>query len=246
MKTQAGSRTDVGLTRRNNEDTYHADTERGIFIVADGMGGHAAGEVASQLAVEAVCAVLHSTAWEIPGLLLKQAVLRANQDVIGAAKRSPDWQGMGTTLTILLITSGQAFLAHVGDSRAYRVQNGRLEQLSQDHTLVGEQMRQGLLNEKEAAVSTLGHILLQAIGITPEPDIDQAEFNLAAGDKFLLCSDGLTDMLSDAEILAILQGDSPPEKLAGELISKALAAGGKDNVTVIVIEIDGSGKPDKR
>lgn len=243
MKLTTWGQTDIGRLRSSNEDNFSIDRELGLFIVADGMGGHAAGEVASEIAVKTVCESL------LPALKqnllhqdllsgLKEAINQANQAVTSAAKENSAWQGMGTTLTVLLLQDGQALLGHVGDSRMYRWRTEHLEQLSEDHTLVAEQLRQGRISSGEAGRSGLGHILLQAIGVSEPLDICLQQFPLAAGDLFLLCSDGLTDMLNTADIAQLLRDNPDPEQCCPALIDQALKAGGKDNLTVILIRID--------
>lgn len=238
MKLQVCAKTDIGLSRKNNEDRYFVDRQRNLFIVADGMGGHAAGEIASQIAVETVSQSLQTIAQDNPQKQLRQAIEKANQAVAQAAKHNRAWQGMGTTLTLLLLHQQQALLAHVGDSRAYRLRNKQLMQLSDDHSLTGEQLRQGILSAEEARYSDLGNILLQAIGVSAELDICLKHFPLVAGDRFLLCSDGLTDMLLDTDIEPTLQSTKTLDNLCDELVAKAITAGGKDNITVIVLQID--------
>ena len=206
MKLQVCAKTDIGLRRKNNEDLFFVDKELGLFIVADGMGGHAAGEVASRIAVETVCQSLQAADLINPQKQLSQAIEKANQAVEQAANGNKAWQGMGTTLTIFLLQPQQGYLAHVGDSRIYRFRGSQLEQLSDDHSLIGEKLRRGILTPEQAKTSTLGNILLQAIGMTPQLDICQKSISLAAGDRFLLCSDGLTDMVDDDTILD--DGDS--------------------------------------
>ena len=238
MKLQACAKTDVGLTRKNNEDLLFVDKNRGLFIVADGMGGHAAGEIASRIAVETVCQSLQATGLDTPQEQLGQAIENANLAVKQAADKNNEWQGMGTTLTLLLLQQQQGYIAHVGDSRVYRLRGSQLEQLSDDHSLVGEQVRQGILTPEQAKTSSLGNVLLQAIGITPELDICQKKVHLAAGDCFLLCSDGLTNMISDQEIEKILKQPGALYPRCDDLIEAAIAAGGKDNITTIVLQID--------
>ncbi|MEA3363474.1 MAG: Stp1/IreP family PP2C-type Ser/Thr phosphatase [Thermodesulfobacteriota bacterium] len=238
MKLQVCAITDVGLARESNEDLFFVDEKQGLFIVADGMGGHAAGEIASQIAVETACQSLQEADQGNPPKQLSQAIEKANRAVELAAEGNKAWQGMGTTLTILLLHQQQGYLAHVGDSRIYRLRNSQFEQLSDDHSLVGEQLRQGILTPEQAKTSTLGNILLQAIGITPKLDICQKNIPLTAGDRFLLCSDGLTNMVSDPEIEKTLKQSGSLEPLCEALIKKAIAAGGKDNITVIVLQID--------
>ncbi len=238
MKLQFCAKTDIGLARKTNEDLFFVDEKQGLFIVADGMGGHAAGEIASQIAVETVCQSLQTTGLANPQKWLSQAVEKANQAVERAANSNKAWQGMGTTLTIFLLQQQQGYLAHVGDSRIYRLHNSQFDQLSDDHSLVSEQIRQGILTPEQAETSTLGNILLQAIGITPELDICQKTIPLSSGDRFLLCSDGLTNMVSDTEIKETLKQPNTLSTTCDVLIEKAIAAGGKDNITAVVLQIN--------
>jgi len=238
MKLQVCAKTDIGLARKNNEDLFFVDEKQGLFIVADGMGGHAAGEVASHIAVETACKFLQAADQDNPLKQLSQATKKANQAVELAAKGNKAWQGMGTTLTILLLQQQHGYFAHVGDSRIYRLRDSQFEQLSDDHSLVGEQLRQGVLTPEQAKTSALGNILLQAIGMTPQLDICQKSIPLTAGDRFLLCSDGLTNMVSDTEIEKTLKQSGSLEPLCETLIKKALTAGGKDNITAVVLQID--------
>ncbi len=238
MKLQVCAKTDIGLRRKNNEDLFFVDEKMGLFIVADGMGGHAAGEVASQIAVETICQSLQTTDQNSPQEQLKQAIENANQAVEQAARGNNKWQGMGTTLTILLLKQQQGYLAHVGDSRIYHLHNSQFEQLSDDHSLVGEQLRQGILTPEQAKISSMGNILLQAIGMTPQLNICQKNIALTVGDRFLLCSDGLTDMVSDQKIEKILKQSVPLTPLCETLIEQAIVAGGKDNITAVILQID--------
>jgi len=238
MKLQVCAKTDIGLSRSNNEDRYFVDEQRGLFIVADGMGGHAAGEVASQIAVETVCQVLHSVDKTNPQQQLKQAVTEANLAVRQAAKVNPSLNGMGTTLSIILLQQQQGYLAHIGDSRIYRLRNQKLQQLSDDHSLVGEQLRQGTITPEQAKSSSLGNILLQAIGLSPQLNIYQNKISLTSTDQFLLCSDGLTDMVADTEIEKYLRQPGTIDLRCDALINAALAAGGKDNITAILLQIE--------
>lgn len=238
MKLQVCAKTDIGLARKNNEDLFFVDEKQGLFIVADGMGGHAAGEVASHIAVETACKFLQAADQDNPLKQLSQATKKANQAVELAAKGNKAWQGMGTTLTILLLQQQHGYFAHVGDSRIYRLRDSQFEQLSDDHSLVGEQLRQGVLTPEQAKTSALGNILLQAIGMTPQLDICQKSIPLTAGDRFLLCSDGLTNMVSDTEIEKTLKQSGPLKPLCEALIKQAIVAGGKDNITAVVLQID--------
>lgn len=237
MILQACAATDIGLSRHNNEDHYWSDTEKGLFIVADGMGGHAAGEVASRIAVDSVRQHVTVSDLDNPLQRLRTAVETANRAVEQAAN-NPAWQGMGTTLSMLLCLRDHGYLAHVGDSRIYLLRSSKFMQLTDDHSLVGEQIRQGILTPKQAKNSNLGNILLQAIGITPELDICLKTCLLAEKDLFLLCTDGLTDMVTETEIKTILEQNSPLDRICHQLIAKALAAGGKDNITAVLVQID--------
>lgn len=243
MKLTAYGQTDVGRIRSNNEDCFHLDQQRGLFIVADGMGGHAAGEIASKMAIETFCKTFESQFNEqmpaeelLP--ILAAAVKKANQSISQAAAVNPTWSNMGTTLTVLLLHARQALVTHVGDSRLYRWNNKTLSQLSDDHTLIEDQIRRGIISDREASQSDLRNILLQAVGITEELDICQKTLPTVPGDCFLLCSDGLTDMLCQDKISDILTHCSLPEQGCKELIKEALAAGGKDNVTAVLVTVD--------
>jgi len=238
MILQVCAKSDVGLSRHNNEDSYAADTGLGLFVIADGMGGHAAGDVASRIAVESCQTKIQSVSAENPQKQIRAAVEQANRDIENAASNNKSWVGMGTTLSLLLCHQNRGYLGHVGDSRIYLLRHSHLEQLSDDHSLVGEQIRQGILTPEQARHSTLGNILLQALGITSELDICQKNFPLEEGDRLLLCSDGLTDMVDDARIKTIMVQNTTIDTLCRELIESALSAGGKDNITVILIQID--------
>jgi len=243
MKLTVSGKSDVGLRRSNNEDSFFAAERLGLFIVADGMGGYAAGEVASAMAVRAVRETLEC-ALETPASgtelrrLLADAVNRANETIAAAAIAEPTRRGMGTTLTILLLYRGQALLAHVGDSRLYRWRDRQLEQLSDDHSLVGDQLRQGLITPEEAQASSMRNVLLQAVGVTPQLEICQQAEPVAAGDWYLLCSDGLSNMLSPQQLVDTLDESAHPEQACQELIDRALAAGGNDNITAVLVRVD--------
>jgi protein phosphatase len=243
MKLIAGGQTDIGRLRSNNQDCLFVDTQLGLFIVADGMGGHAAGEVASALAVAEIRARLapQLRSMAAPAALapaLSQAIHQTNLAVLQAAKDHPAWRGMGTTLTVLLLRDGQALLGHVGDSRLYRWRAGLLEQISDDHSLVGDQLRRGVITRQEAETSNLRNILLQAIGISSELEICEKQLPLQPGDRFLLCSDGLTGMLNDERIAKLLGRELTPEQDCALLMEQALAAGGEDNISALLVRVE--------
>lgn len=243
MKLIASALTDVGLRRSNNEDSICADVENGLFIVADGMGGHAAGEVASAVAVKTICSQLPPVA--APPLdaaaCLQAAFHTASRSIHSYASADVAKRGMGTTLSVLYIEDKTIHLAHVGDSRIYRLRDSLLEQLSIDHSLVAEQLRQGLISAEEARNSQMRNILLQAVGLEDKADVFQLRLPLLNGDLFLLCSDGLSDMLDDVQISKLLEQKLPIHQITEQLVEAAKEAGGRDNISVIVIKTENGG-----
>ena len=226
--------THVGKVRHNNEDSL-IDIEPGTFVVADGMGGQAAGEIASQMLVETVKNFLSKTSAPWNEKILSQAIFLANKAILNLARQNQEYQGMGTTATILYLNGGQAYFAHVGDSRLYRLRNNFFKQITEDHSYVETLVRSGELTPEQARVHPMKNVLTQAVGAIDEIYIDAANFPVEFGDIFLLCTDGLTNMVDDETIAKILQTAPNP---ADALIEAALAAGGKDNVSVIVVFAD--------
>ncbi len=229
-------RTDTGRVRENNEDSFALAPESGVAVLADGMGGHAAGEVASRLAVETLMHRLptHLAALPAPQALL-QAIKEANSAVFAAAARDPACAGMGTTVVAGLFTPQTVHLAHVGDSRAYRLRAGRLECLTEDHTLAQEWVARGALSPDVARLSPYRHVLTQALGTEATVQPVLREEATAPADIYLLCSDGLTDMLTDTAIEQLLiEHEADLAGAAEHLIQAANAAGGVDNVTVVL------------
>ena len=229
-------RSDTGRVRPANEDSFLARPP--LFVVADGMGGASAGEVASRLAVETFAAGLPSGGQTSDRLA--EVVRVANQRIHEQAQVDQSRQGMGTTLTAAMIEGDQVVIAHVGDSRAYRFRDGRIERLTEDHTLVDELVRQGQLTEEEAAVHPQRSIITRALGPEPQVEVDTANFELLNGDVLLLCSDGLTGMVSEPEIESALDENRSLNGAARTLIRKANEAGGRDNITVVLFKV-GSG-----
>ena len=240
MTPTACALTHVGQRRSNNEDCVFADCANGLFIVADGMGGHAAGEIASTMAAETLRNQLPPLALppQDSAACLQEAFRRASRAIHQAAIANQSMRGMGTTLSVLYLDGATAQLAHVGDSRIYRLRDGNLEQLSVDHSLVAEQVRQGIISAEEASHSQLRNILLQAVGLEDQVEVFLARQPLQAGDLFLLCSDGLTDMLEDRQIQALLEPTRCVQHAAEQLIEAANAAGGRDNISVVVVKIE--------
>lgn len=233
-------RSDVGRVRTANEDEIVFDSEQGIAILADGMGGLAAGEVASRTAAAAVYSAVTQADLVDEGLL-RAAVSDANRQVL-ALSRKPDASAMGTTLVVWLdVGFGQCFIAHVGDSRAYRLRDHQLSPLTEDHSLVAQLVSEGVLTKAEARVSLQRNIITRAIGLEPLVQVDLRSWVRGQGDVFLLCSDGLTDMLSEAEVQQLLvrrldiDGSGDLDAAADALVAAANEAGGSDNVSVLLI-----------
>jgi protein phosphatase len=233
--------TDVGRQRQSNEDSY---LERSpLFAVADGMGGARAGEVASRIAVEAFAAEDES-AQGSPEQRLAEVARAANRQIHKMSREDSDHAGMGTTLTAALVSDREVAIGHVGDSRLYRFRDGALERLTQDHSLVEEFVRQGKLTPEEAAVHPQRSIITRALGPEPEVEVETYTHQGRAGDVYLICSDGLTGMVSEADLAATLERSDSLEQAAKEMVDAANENGGKDNITVILFRLgddDGTG-----
>jgi PPM family protein phosphatase len=262
MHIVAAGLSDVGLQREHNEDSFCILPEFDLFVVADGMGGHSHGEVASRMAVEAIRSFVseaeqaRDATWPFPydprlkrhSNVLKAAVRLAHDQVLSAIRRDGNLHGMGTTVVGCLVRDRTAAVAHVGDSRAYRLHDGKLDRLTQDHTWVNEQVVAGFLSEEQARDHPLKNVVTRALGGDSEVRVDVSEIELEPGDTLLLCSDGLTTMLDDVEIeeqlAAIENGDL--DTACERLVKEANRRGGHDNVTVVLLragEGDGSATP---
>src|SRR5712692_8831973 len=243
--------TDVGRKRKHNEDAYALDVSEGLFIVADGMGGHAAGEVAAKITVETIGEFIAATrqkeeaTWPFKythelrfnSNRLAVAIEKANERVMSAVASQPWLKGMGTTVVAGLLNEKILSLAHVGDSRAYLYRDGELSRLTDDHSWVHEQVAAGILTEEEAKSHPLKNVVTRALGGGPLVSPDLQELSFDAGDVFLFCSDGLTTMLSDEEIRDAVGAESEPKKLCQKLVDMANDKGGVDNITVVVARI---------
>jgi serine/threonine protein phosphatase PrpC len=235
--------TDVGRIRSANEDAFGVCAEAGFFVVCDGMGGAAAGEIASQTAVSVVIdEVCKTERQDAPQKLLAAAIAVANQSVFSRSEREASLHGMGTTLVALLVRDDRVWIAHVGDSRCYRLRAGALERMTQDHSLVDEQVRLGQMTQAEAEMSPFRNVITRAIGTreTVTPDIE--ELPTEPGDLFLLCSDGLTKEVPEPRIAEVLHDVSAgsqidAQTLCQRLIEAANAAGGSDNITAILVRV---------
>lgn len=229
--------TDVGKTRELNEDSVYLNKDLGLFMVADGMGGHNAGEVASSIAVTLIGALIeeHVGTGEITSEFVRDAVQHANRVILQKSVHRPAWSEMGTTLVLALLTGDHIVVAHVGDSRAYMVSNGVLEQLTEDHTFVAEWLKEGLITKEEARSHAQRHGLTEALGVTDEVEIEVSVRAWDDGGCLLLCSDGLTDMIEDEEILDILMSSAEPRLACQRLVDLANEKGGRDNITVVLV-----------
>jgi len=256
VQIDSGGVTDLGRVRLNNEDSFRIVEPLNLFILSDGMGGEAHGEIASSLAVDTIERVCSSSKvdlevtlagasgenWTEQTRLLQNAVLQANSGIYQSSQEHPEQRGMGATLTAGWINGSKLSLAHVGDSRAYLLRTGNLQQLTNDHSLVAEQVRRGIITPQQAEESEMQSVLLRALGAHPEVDVDIDEFDLFPRDVLLLCSDGLTRMVTEPEIAGTLQAETDPEKAAQKLVDLANERGGLDNVTVIVARLQDESK----
>lgn len=248
MQIVSGGVSDVGRVRSNNEDSFRIVEPLNLFILSDGMGGEAHGEIASAMAVEAVARycqeskedsgiTLHGAStepWAEKTKRLQSAVLQANQEIFDSASKNPEQRGMGATITAAWIDGERISIAHVGDSRAYLLRAGNLQQLTNDHSLVAEQVRRGIITKQQAEESEMQSVLLRALGAHPDVEVDVDEAAIYPRDVLLLCSDGLTRMVTEPEIAGTLQAATTPEEAAKKLVELANERGGLDNVTVIV------------
>jgi len=244
MKLAVYGITDVGLSRDHNEDSISWDIELGLIMLADGMGGHNAGEIASELAVTAIRDALLDVL--TPEMLdtklikcddaLREAVIYANEEIHEQASRRLECAGMGTTVVITLFHEDKVTYAHVGDSRIYRLRHGEFGQLTQDHSLVQEMIDNGYLSQEEAMVSSSRNLITRALGIAPEVEVDVKSDTLDGDDIYLLCSDGLSDLLNEQDMSRILiEQRDDLNNAAQQLVDLANERGGNDNISVILV-----------
>jgi protein phosphatase len=248
MKLEAASLTDTGQVRPNNEDAFghfqpESEDERRekgcLFLVADGMGGHRGGEIASDLAVKTIRTSYFADSDENRAAALMAAVEEANRLILRESTTDPSLTGMGTTCTAMAIHNGFAYFVHIGDSRAYVLREGELVQLTQDHSLVGEMVRSGILSDEDARNHPKRNVITRSLGIqeTVAADTPFSPFKLEKGDEFVLCSDGLTSMVEDGEIGAVL-AENETDVGCRKLVDLANRRGGKDNVTILVVKVE--------
>ncbi len=245
-RVTVAAKTDLGRVRENNEDKFEyyipEDSPRLaarglVFVVCDGMGGHAAGQIASELASKTFIDVYLNHPSTEPATALRAAVSAANRYVFDIASAIASRRGMGTTLSALALVQDKAFVAQVGDSRAYRSRSGELARLTNDHTFVEEMVAKGILTLEQAERHEKRHMLTRAIGVEQNVDVDVFELDLQEGDRFLLCSDGLLNHVGDPDIGRTL-ADLPPSEATWKLVNQALIDGGSDNCTVMIVRVD--------
>ncbi|MEQ1564458.1 MAG: Stp1/IreP family PP2C-type Ser/Thr phosphatase [Myxococcota bacterium] len=240
--------TDVGLKRSHNEDNYLINEELNLFVVADGMGGHAGGEYASAIAVNTVEEIV--TSLEIEGFdadttdpvevtrhKLSHAIRLAGRRIYEKAREQPEYHGMGTTAVVLLVDGSNAYVAHVGDSRLYLVREGKVEQVTEDHSLIAEKIRHGLLTPEEAKNHRMRNVITRSLGYQEDVEVDLQVRAVRRGDQFLLCSDGLSGNVAPDEIMESLSKHGPQDA-ARHLIGLACERGGEDNITTVIARVE--------
>ena len=241
-----GAKTDIGRVRENNEDKYEfflsetdsdLATKGHIFVVCDGMGGHEAGQIASELACKTFIDVYRNHPSDDPAVAGRAAVAAANRFINDVARAIPSRKGMGTTLSALLVVQNKGYVVQVGDSRAYRLRGSECEQLTTDHTWVEETIRAGLMPREEAENHPYKHVITRALGTeqTVEPDV--FDFEIEVGDMYFLCSDGVTNHVSNERVGVVMLGSSP-SAVAWKMVGEALVGGGSDNATALVVRVD--------
>ena len=234
----AAAATHRGRKRPTNEDAFGFSMEHGVYVVCDGMGGAAAGEIASSLAVDEMIRLMSNRTGQPVQEAALDAIQLANTGIYNRSQRSARLSGMGTTLVAMVADASHLWVMNVGDSRCYRLRQGELEQVTLDHSLVEEQVRMGNMTAAEALRSPLRNVITRALGTQNEVTADVFEVQPEPGDLFLLCSDGLTRELSDAQLVELLTLDEPLDQLAGNLVAAANKAGGHDNITCIVVRAE--------
>lgn len=249
-----GAKTDLGCVRENNEDKFEffqPDDEDvlarkgSLYAVADGMGGHAAGQIASEIALKTTIKAYYADSSPMVEESLRAAAQQANGLIYDAARAISERNGMGTTLTALVVRGEEVFIAQVGDSRCYRLRGNRIEQLTDDHSWVNEQVKRGALSQEEAEMSPFKNVITRSIGNAPSVDVDIFTQEVEPGDQFLLCSDGLSNEVTAEEMRDAMKRNSPSQA-AWDLVSLALERGGRDNCTVLILKIVDIAKKTKK
>ncbi|MBT3220228.1 MAG: Stp1/IreP family PP2C-type Ser/Thr phosphatase [Proteobacteria bacterium] len=249
MRIRSCGMTDVGLKRGHNEDNYLINEELNLFVVADGMGGHAGGEYASAIAVNTVEEIV--TSIELLGDEVEQgedrveatrekmcqSIRLAGRRIFEKARQQPEYHGMGTTAVVLLIDGGNAFVAHVGDSRLYMMRDGKIDQVTEDHSLIAEKVRHGLITPEEAKNHRMRNVITRSLGYQEDVEVDLQVLAVRRNDRFLICSDGLSGHVSQEEMGELIERHSPQEA-ARRLIELACERGGEDNITAVIAYVE--------
>lgn len=236
---RVGSLTDIGKVREINQDSFAVVPESGLYVVADGMGGHAAGEKASQTAVAIIQDRLGSGAVQAANGqlldLLQTSIQEANREIINASMEDASMRGMGTTATVIVTKENQMYIGHVGDSRAYLIRNRRIDQITDDHSIVAQLVRARAITPQEAARHPYRNVITRCLGMQVDVEADTQQRELKAGDRLLICSDGLSGLVSDDEMLQHVLSSQDPQQTCQELVNLANERGGSDNITVVLI-----------
>jgi protein phosphatase len=251
MRISTSGRTEVGCVRQHNEDNFLVQPELGLYVVADGLGGHAAGEVASRIVVEKISQFIDHTVerdrtWPVDydvnlsydGNRLKAALLLADQGIQSDIKLNPERESMGSTVVACLVAGDRVTLVHVGDSRAYLLNENGIRQVTRDHSWVAEQVANGVLTPDEARRHPFRNVITQALGNGGDLDMTVQEFQVRASEKILLCSDGLSGMIQDFDIWDIIKKSPDVDEAADKLITRAMDNGGEDNITVVIVAFE--------
>jgi len=249
MRIEAAGQTDIGCVRKHNEDNLLVDSELELFIVADGLGGHAAGEVASRIVIDKVGQFISQTVeqdrtWPLEydvtlpydGNRLKAALMLADQAILDDIRGNPERESMGSTVVAGLVRGNRVTLVHVGDSRAYLLNETGILQITRDHSWVAEQVANGILTPEEARKHPFRNVITQALGNGGDLDVAVQEIEVSELDRLLLCSDGLSGMVQDLDIWRIVKGSESPESAVQQLVAEARANGGEDNITAVLVE----------
>lgn len=237
---QAAGISHIGLVREKNEDKYIMDLQQKLFVICDGMGGHKGGKIASAMAAQVIERQYTSNDEQDRAAALNAAIIAANQKIWQVGSDNPEYQEMGTTATAAVIEDERLIVAHVGDSSLFLLRDGQICKITTDHTLARQMVMDGLLDEDEVRTCSYNHILTRAVGVQENIEIDNYTEIIQPGDQIILCSDGLTDMLAEEEMLEIMNENkaaADPEQLARALVDAALNKGGYDNITIIVLVI---------
>ncbi len=241
MHFNVGFKTDVGRKRKQNQDNAVSAPELGLFVVADGMGGHQGGEIASAIVVDAMPQVVENSRkaqpWD-PKIVLQKSIGLANELIHKKGHEQPHLQGMGTTTVAMLFDDGLLTVGHVGDSRCYVIRQSALWQVTRDHSLVQEKLRAGLINRAQLRTDKMKNVITRSVGYEPHVSVETYEMKTQPGDIFLICSDGLSGLMDDSEILGVVQKESSDlQKTAEALVALANENGGDDNVTAILVQV---------